>query len=191
MKLSELPTARQHPPTAEKELASLHAFAAESETLLPLVLLNILQQLDFCEPCGWRVAGRITALGIDPRFTRLLNDWHFTLEEEGWLTQKSETWFAADCMPNPGAVEQRLDDGKHRLRQFLCWMDEAGVWVARLFPDSAAVVPVLREPNTAGGQLLPASGEPFDSRTGVLQDIAQRFVNPILSAAESIVADNR
>ncbi|WP_437611379.1 amino acid adenylation domain-containing protein [Erwinia sp. V71] len=136
-------------------IASLCAFQAESESLAPLLMLQILQQLAFCQPQGWLIATRLTELRIAPRFSRLLERWHEALEEEGWLEQDQGLWRLADCAPTEMALAQRLDDGKHRLRQFLSWLDNGSRFADWLFASSHAIENVLREPQLASSLLFP------------------------------------
>ena len=165
--------------------ASLSAFEAESQSLIPLYMLHVLQQMTFCEAPGWRIGERAGALRIAGTFTPLLTRWHQAIENEGWLEQRRGIWYAGECMPPDGAVEQRLDDGRHRLRQFLSGMEDGHRAVGLLFPTISAIESVFREPHPAGGRLFPdmallaQSGPEAD----LLKRIAAALWAPIVSEA--------
>lgn len=136
-------------------LASLAAFQTESESLAPLMMLHILQQMNFLLPEGWRIETRIQQLRIAPCFRRLLTRWHHSLEEQGLLEQQQGEWRLGECAPTALALEQRLDDGKHRLRQFLTWLDNGPLFADWLFASSSAIETVLHEPQLASSLLFP------------------------------------
>ncbi|MCU5775501.1 amino acid adenylation domain-containing protein [Erwiniaceae bacterium BAC15a-03b] len=140
---------------ASSRIASLSAFQAESESLAPLMMLQILQQLEFCQPPGWRIAARMSELRLDARFSRLLTRWHQILQQEGLLNEEGGQWFCADCAPAEQALAQRLDDGRHRLRQFLSWLNEGDLFADWLFASSTAIETVLKEPQLASSLLFP------------------------------------
>ncbi|MFS2225865.1 amino acid adenylation domain-containing protein [Pantoea sp. B65] len=140
---------------AASRLAALAAFQSESEALAPLMMLHILRQLRFCQPPGWTIAARLTALRIDPRFNRLLTRWHQILAAEGMLILQAGQWYQSDCAPGEVALAQRLDDGKHRLRQFLSWLDEGELFADWLFASSNAIETVLKQPQLASSLLFP------------------------------------
>lgn len=169
-------------------IASLRAFQAESELLAPLLMLQILQQLAFCQSPCWQIATRLAELRIAPQFSRLLRRWHHALEEEGWLEQEKGVWRVADCAPTETALAQRLDDGKHRLRQFLSWLDNGSRFVDWLFASSRAIENVLREPQLASSLLFPdgdsqASEALYQGNiiADYLGSIAAAMLKPLLS----------
>lgn len=136
-------------------IASLCAFQAESEALAPLMMLQNLQKMEFCQPQGWQIGPRLVALKIAPRFMRLLTRWHQILEEEGLLERENGVWRRAKCAPGKMALTQRLDDAQHRLRQCLGWLNEGARFVDWLLASSSAIEHVLREPNLASSLLFP------------------------------------
>ncbi len=148
-------------------------------------MLHVLQQIAFCEAPGWRIGERAGALRIAGTFTPLLTRWHQAIENEGWLEQRRGIWYAGECMPPDGAVEQRLDDGRHRLRQFLNGMKDGYRAVGLLFPAIGAIEPVFREPQLAGGRLFPdvALFAQPGPEVDLLKRIAAELWAPIVSEA--------
>jgi len=173
-------------------IASLCAFQAESEALASLMMLQILQQLEFCQPQGWQIDTRLAELRIAPRFNRLLTRWHQTLEEEGWLEQDNGVWRIGDCAPVEMALAQRLDDGKHRLRQFLSWLNDGASFADWLFASSSAIEAVLREPQLASSLLFPdgdsqASEALYQGNiiADYLGSIAAAMLTPVLAGRDA------
>ncbi len=166
-------------------LASLAAFQAESESLAPLMMLHILQQLNFILPEGWRIETRIQQLRIAPCFNRLLTRWHHSLEEQGFLEQLQGEWRSGECAPTELALEQRLDDGKHRLRQFLHWLDNGPLFADGLFASSSAIETVLKEPQLASSLLFPEGGRAAEalSQGNIIADYLGSVVARLLETA--------
>lgn len=117
------------------QCASLAAFLAESGSLAPQLMLSALLRSGFSTDAGWQIAEQSRALRLDPCFTPLLARWHQQLEEEGWLEQDGAEWRLAQCAPGLAALEQRIDDTRHRLRQLVSWLDDGTVLATALLND--------------------------------------------------------
>jgi len=134
--------------------ASLAAFLAESESLAPLLMLQTLQRLGFCDAGSWHIASRSQQLRIADCYSELLQHWHQVLEEEGMLECEDERWSLADCAPAEMRLEQGIDDARHRLRQLMAWLDDAEPLAEALFSQHECIDDWLRTPSLA---LQPAS----------------------------------
>lgn len=157
--------------------ASLAAFLAESASLAPQIMLYTLRRSGFSEVAGWQVVARGRELRVAPCFTPLLQRWHLLLEEEGWLECEGDCWRLAGHAPDLGALEQRIDDARHRLRQLMCWLEQGHTLAAALFStpeqlEDWLAAPVLL-PSTVPGlhQLLHQPGIIDDYFSGILAEI--------------------
>ncbi|QUG76743.1 hypothetical protein GKQ23_17880 [Erwinia sp. E602] len=158
-------------------LASLAAFLAESASLAPQLMLHALQRSGFTDPASWQIASRCRELRLDACFTPLLERWHLQLWEEGWLENADEGWRLAGHAPDLGALEQRTDDARHRLRQLMGWLEQGHTLAAALFStpeqlEDWLAAPVLL-PSTVPGlhQLLHQPGIIDDYFSGILAEI--------------------
>lgn len=134
---------------ATERRASLAAFLAESASLAPLLILQTLRRLDFCDAAGWQLLPRCRALRIDPGCDALVAHWHRQLHEEGLLDCDGDRWWIADSAPDEMQLDQRIDDGRHRLRQLSSWLDEGAERIAALFSQHESIDDWLRAPSLA------------------------------------------
>lgn len=146
--------AAQALPAADR-IASLAAFQSESESLAPLMMWQLLQQLEIATPEGWQIEEARQRARIDARFSRLLAKWHSLLEEEGILERRGGRWFALACAPDAAALAQRIDDGRVRLARCLAWQPQGETFLHWLFASQQAMAEVLREPRLAASLLFP------------------------------------
>lgn len=136
------------------QINALPAFHSESESLAPLLMLQVLQRLDFTRFPDWTIASRVKSSGIDPCFLPLLTRWHHLLYEEGLLEPQQEGWRLGGCAPCEMALEQRVDDARHRLRHFLNGEGPAALFPGGLLADgsfasSDELAAVLKKPQMA------------------------------------------
>ena len=67
------------------QINAIPAFQSESESLAPLLMLQILHLLAFIQPQCWFIESSMRMQGIDLRFLRLFTRWRHILYEEGML----------------------------------------------------------------------------------------------------------
>ncbi|ORM65335.1 hypothetical protein PRCB_23025 [Pantoea rodasii] len=168
---------------APEEIASLAAFHAESESLAPLMIWQVLHELAIVSAEGWIITEACKQAGIDAVFHRLLERWHLILEEEGIVEQRDHRWFAGDCAPALTSVEQRIDDGKIRLRRCLDWHSAGEAYLNQLFACHHSLCEVMRAPHRAH-QLQSHNGEPIASlaveRRNIINDYFGEIVTSLL-----------
>ncbi|NIE99097.1 amino acid adenylation domain-containing protein [Pantoea sp. Acro-805] len=159
--------AAQQLPSAT-EIASLAAFQAESESLAPLMIWQLLHEMAFIESEGWVIEEARQRAGIAACFGRLLERWHSILEEEGIIELRGQRWFAAECAPSLLSIEQRIDDGKTRLGRCLAWHAQGETFLHWLFASQHTMIEVMREPRLANSLLFP------DGESSVSEALYQR-----------------
>lgn len=128
---------------------ALAAFQCESETLAPFIMLQVLHRLEFVMQEKWQIAPAIQALRIDSCFTPLITRWHHILHEEGLLDFEQGEWQLGDCAPCEMQLDQRIDDGKHRLQHFLDGCSGGGLYADGLHATSETISDVLKTPQMA------------------------------------------
>ena len=153
--------AAQRLPTPDV-IASLAAFQTESESMAPLMIWQLLYELSFVSDDGWLIADARQRAGIANCFQFLLEKWHGILEDEGIVEQREQRWFAGDCAPSLPSIEQRIDDGKIRLRRCLDWHLEGDDFLNTLFADQYMLCEVMRYPQLAQSRLSLHEGCPLD-----------------------------
>lgn len=152
--------AAQRLPTPEV-IASLAAFQAESESMASLMIWQLLHELSFVSEEGWLIADARQRARIADCFQCLLEKWHGILEDEGIVEQREQRWFAGECAPSLPSIEQRIDDGKIRLRRCLDWHLEGDDFFNALFADQHTLCEVMRYPQLAQSRLSPHESCPL------------------------------
>ncbi|WP_367671804.1 amino acid adenylation domain-containing protein [Serratia symbiotica] len=150
------------------DIASLAAFQAESESLAPLMIWQLLHEIAFVSPAGWRLEEARQQAGIAACFGRLLERWHRILEEEGMTELRGQRWFATEYAPALAAIEQRIDDGKIRLSRCLDWHAQGKTFLDWLFTSQHTMIEVMHEPRLANSLLFP------DGESAVSEALYQR-----------------
>lgn len=143
-------------------IASLAAFQTESESMAPLMIWQLLHELSFVSAEGWLISDARQRAGIADCFQFLLEKWHGILEDEGIVEQREQRWFAGDCAPSLPTIEQRIDDGKIRLRRCLDWHLEGDDFLDTLFADQHTLCEVMRYPQLAPSRLSLHESCPLD-----------------------------
>ncbi|KJV25494.1 hypothetical protein VH86_16680 [Pantoea sp. BL1] len=164
---------------AAAAIAALAAFQTESESMAPLMIWQRLHELSFVSAQGWLIADARQQAGVADCYQFLLEKWHCILEDEGIVEQREQHWFASECAPSLHSIEQRIDDGKIRLRRCLEWHAEGEAFLNTLFADPQSLCEVMRYPKLAQnplsshkGRLLYAAMQPGSMLTDYLGQIA-------------------
>ena len=160
--------------------ASLAAFLAESEGLAPLLMLQILQRLGFCEEGIWHIAARRQQLRIADCYSELIQYWHQVLEEEGMLVCEGERWSLAECAPAEMQLEQGIDDARHRLRQLMSWLDDAGPLAEALFSQHERIDDWLRAPSLAPQPASLTGLHQLHHHAGIIADYFTGIIGSVL-----------
>ena len=167
-------------------IASLAAFQTESESMAPLMIWQLLHELSFVSAEGWLIADARQRAGIADCFQFLLEKWHGILEEEGIMEQREQRWFAGDCAPSLPSIEQRIDDGKIRLRRCLDWHLEGDDFLNTLFADQHTLCEVMRYPQLAQSRLSLHESYPLDPamhQRSILVDYLGQIAASLLQTA--------
>lgn len=162
--------------------ASLAAFLAESESLAPLLMLQVLQRLGFCEEGIWHIASRRQQLRIDDCYSELIQHWHQVLEEEGMLECEEDRWSLADCAPAEMRLEQGIDDARHRLRQLMTWLDDAEPLAEALFSQHERIDDWLRAPSLAVQPETLTGLHQLHHHAGIIDDYFTGIIASVLSS---------
>lgn len=160
--------------------ASLAAFLAESESLAPLLMLQTLQRLGFCDEDRWHIASRRQQLRIADCYSELILHWHQVLEEEGMLECEDERWSLANCAPAEMRLEQGIDDARHRLRQLMTWLDDAEPLAEALFSQHERIDDWLRAPSLAVQPASLTGLHQLHHHAGIIDDYFTRIIASVL-----------
>lgn len=160
--------------------ASLAAFLAESESLAPLLMLQTLQRLGFCDESSWHVASRRQQLRIADCYSELIQHWHQVLEEEGMLECEEDRWSLADCAPAEMRLEQGIDDARHRLRQLMTWLDDAKPLAEALFSQHERIDDWLRAPSLAVQPASLTGLHQLHHHAGIIADYFSGIITSVL-----------